>query len=96
MKNQTLIKCLLLITIIGIGSFADVSFADDNTVDEGLENLTLLINRFLSVCSRGWIILANLAGEFLSNSWVYGSVVGMDRLLRICWNLMKNLANFAL
>jgi hypothetical protein len=96
MKKQPLIKTLLLITIISIGVFADVSFADDNTADQTLEIVTLAINFFLSFSSRIWIIFANLAGEFLSNARVYGSVIGMDSFLWLCRNLMRNLANFAL
>ncbi|MDR0369301.1 MAG: hypothetical protein LBH96_01880 [Candidatus Peribacteria bacterium] len=96
MKKQTIIKVLLLITIISIVAFADTSFAQSDATDEKINILALTINFILSVCSRIWIVLANLAGQFLSNDRVYGAVIGMDRFLRLCRNVVKNLANFML
>jgi hypothetical protein len=54
--------------------------------------LDLLVN-FLS---RGWIILANLAGRLMSNDLVYGSVFGLDNVLWRIWNLMRTFANFTI
>lgn len=96
MKKQTIIKVLLLITMISIVAFGDTSFAQSNIANEKMKMLTLSINFIFSVCSRIWIIFANLAGQFLSNSRVYGAVIGMDRFLRLCRNIVKNLANFML
>lgn len=81
--------------MISIVAFGDTSFAQSNVIDK--ENmLTLTINFILSISSRIWIVFANLAGQFLSNSRVYGAVIGMDRFLRLCRNIVKNLANFML
>jgi len=96
MKKQTIIKALLLITMISIAAFGDVSFAAENDATDLTLMVTLFINLFLRVCSRLWVIFAYLAGHFLSNARVYGAVIGMDMYLRRCRNIMKNLANFAL
>ena len=55
-----------------------------------------LLQFFFSILSWIWIIPAYFAGQFLTNSWVYGTVLGMDSYLWACRNLMKNIANFAL
>ena len=96
MKKQTFIKVVLLMVMLSMMAFADVSLAVDTTASETLEILTLTINFILSVSSRIWIIFANLAGQFLSNARVYGSVIGMDTYLWLCRNIIKNFANFAL
>jgi hypothetical protein len=46
--------------------------------------------------SRGWVVLAALAGKFMTNDRVFGSALHMDIYLWKIWNIMKNFANFTL
>lgn len=96
--HPTTIKIVGLIGIVGF-FFILPTFAQDvtnNTNSSTLKAAQELLQKFLSLCSRWWIVLAILAGKLMTNDFVYGAFIHMDIYLWKIWNIMKNFANFAL
>ena len=87
------LKTFILLAIIAVLGFWSTFAGNAN---ETLMTHAQLLQFFFSILSWIWIIPAYFAGQFLTNSWVYGAVLGMDSYLWTCRNLMKNIANFAL
>jgi hypothetical protein len=58
--------------------------------------VTTAFSYLIKFASRGWMILAFLAGKLMSNDWVYASGLHLDKVLFTLWNYMKNIANFIL
>ena len=50
--------------------FSDWSFAV-NANGEEMWSMSWIIHFIVSVLSRIWVLFSKLAGEFLTNSWVY-------------------------
>ena len=94
MKKKTIIKTLIIITMIGMIGF-DYSFAAEAGAS-GMQNLATFFHFILSFLSWGWIIFAKIGGELLSNSRVYGEVLGLDSYLWMLRNMMRNIANYIL
>ena len=87
------LKTFILLAIIAVLGFWSTFAGNAN---ETLMTHAQLLQFFFSILSWIWIIPAYFAGQFLTNSWIYGAVLGMDSYLWTCRNLMKNIANFAL
>lgn len=75
--------------------FSDWSFAVDGNAEE-VWTIAWTLNFIVSCLSRFWVIFANVAWKFLTNSWVYWEALGIDVLLWKYWNIVKNMANFCL
>lgn len=46
--------------------------------------------------SRLWIVLANIVGKLMTNSFIYGEAFHFDVFLWKIWQLTRNIANFGL
>lgn len=75
--------------------FAGSVFAQETT-NSSLSGVKEVLQSFISIMSRGWVVLAALAGKMMSNDRVFGATLHMDIYLRKIWNIMKNFANFGL
>jgi hypothetical protein len=90
-------KILLAIFMVS-RIFFSTTFAQDTQAtsqwSEVLRNLQLIIQKLIEFA--GWIriVLAALAGKFMTNDLVYGSRLHMDVYLRKLRNIFKNFANF--
>ena len=73
--------------------FSDWWFAAD---EPEMWSIAWLESFVINVLSRGWVLLAKLAWEFLTNKWVYGELLWLDSLFRQYRNITKNIANFCL
>lgn len=80
-------------TIVWVMSFSDWWFAADS-VDQDIFDISEVLNFLVSLLSWFWVIFAKLAGEFLTNRWVYWEIIWLDSLLRKYWVIVKNIANF--
>ncbi len=87
---------LIVITIVFLWSGDMVFAAWDPDLDEYNRLVTQILDFLVNFLSRGWIILANLAGRLMSNDLVYGSVFGLDVILWKIRNLMRTFANFTI
>lgn len=58
--------------------------------------ITELVNTAIKFASWGRTIIAFIAGKLMSNDWVYGANIGIDKTLWNLRNYMKNIANFIL
>ncbi|MDR3168887.1 MAG: hypothetical protein LBU27_03905 [Candidatus Peribacteria bacterium] len=75
MFSKRTLHLLLTIAMIAIVCFG-YSFAQTTALtatEESIQITALSLNFWISVLSRSWIIFANFAGEFLTNTRVYGS-----------------------
>lgn len=90
-------KTSLTILIVGIFFFAS-TFAQETTTQTPkiLIDAQYIISKFTELLSRSWILLASLAGKFMTNDMVYGSWLHLDAYLWKLRNICKNFANFAL
>ena len=94
--HPTTIKIVGLICIVWF-FFILPTYAATTTADSDVLIATKkILQTFLSLCSRWWIILAILAGKLMTNDFVYGAFMHMDIYLWKIRNIMKNFANFAL
>jgi hypothetical protein len=93
-KRNTRLKYVSVILIISCFFTLPVFAAETN--GDTLSGIKDILQSFISIMSRGWIILAALAGKMMSNDRVFGAALHMDVYLRKIWNIMKNFANFAL
>lgn len=91
------IKIILTLFIV-VSLFVWTSFAqsDWEQTMSLVEEISYLMHIVISILSWWWIILATLAWKFMSNDLVYGAFLNLDSSLWNLWNIMKNLANFAL
>lgn len=94
LSHPTTMKIVGLIAIIGF-FFVLPTFAADTT-NETIANFQKGLNDFVSLLSRGRVVLAIIAGKLMTNDFVYGAFMHMDIYLRKIRNIMKNFANFAL
>jgi hypothetical protein len=92
-------KFILALILIGTCTLLSTHgvFAADGTTtaDDGLTALKML-SMVLGLMSRWWTVMAVLAGKLMSNDWVYGTGLHLDKVLYVMWNYMKNIANFTL
>lgn len=93
MKKRTRIRIWIIVVIVWLMWFSDLSFAAESE-SEGLKILWMGLNLFVSVLWWIWVFFAKLAGTFLTNKWVYGEILWLDSLLWQYRNVMKNIANF--
>lgn len=91
-------KISLTILIVGIFFFAPTFAAVESETGTSkiLLNAQYLIQNFLEILSRSWILLASLAWKFMTNDMVYGSWLHLDAYLWKLRNICKNFANFGL
>lgn len=91
------IKIILTLFIV-VFLFVWTSFAqsDWEQTMSLVEEFSYLMHIVISILSWWWIILATLAWKFMSNDLIYGAFLNLDSSLWNLWNIMKNLANFAL
>lgn len=94
MIKRTWIRIWIVVVIISVIWFSDWSFAAEG--NDEFWSLAWTINFVVNVLSWIWILFAKMAWEFLTNKWVYGSIVGLDSLLWKYRNIIKNMANFGL
>ncbi len=88
------IKIVSLILVVWLFFILPTYAAE--TTSTWLEKIQWFLEKFLSLCSRLWIVLAILAGKLMTNDFVYGAFIHMDIYLWKIRNIMKNFANFAL
>ena len=74
-------------------SFAQTSEASSMTP---VQKIGYLLKILISILSWVWVILATLAWKLMTNEFVYGTFLHLDRALWQLWNLVKNFANFTL
>lgn len=56
--------------------------------------ISIIFDVLLRLGSWIWVIIATLAGQLMTNEWVFASNVWLDETLWKLWNYMKNIANF--
>ena len=79
--------------------FFGCSFAQSSSVASTMspvQKISYLIHVFISIMSWGRVVLATLAGKLMTNTFVYGTFLNLDKALWDLWNVMKNFANFIL
>ncbi len=92
-NRKYLSQYLIVLFLVGT-VFSSVCFAQEQAAST--KKLFLWLNELVSVLSWIWIVLANLAGKFMTNSVIYGSFLHLDEFFITWWSLMKDIANFAL
>ena len=92
-KNKTLMKIWVLVIIIWMMSFSDLTFAAAEGT-EALEEVSKWIYLIVNMLSWIWVFFAQWASEFLTNKWIYWEVIWLDAVLWKLWNVMKNIASF--
>jgi hypothetical protein len=95
MRKHVLSISLLIIVAICFLPTHGV-FADLVTGTQEAWLATTAFSYLIKFASRGWMILAFLAGKLMSNDWIYASGLHLDKVLFTMWNYMKNIANFIL
>jgi hypothetical protein len=63
---------------------------------ESLQTLVDRLNKFVQFFSWFWIIPATIAWKLMTNWWVYGSNIYLDKYLWQLWQMIRNFANFFL
>lgn len=98
MKSNKVIIGIVLWVIIGYALSINPVFAADAATATNSDNdfIATFITTFLKLTSTIWMAIAILAGKLMTNEFVYGSILWLDRYLFLMWNIMKNLANFVL
>lgn len=93
-------KISLTFLIVGVfffaSTFAQGSPETNTQTSKLLINAQYVIWELTKLFSRSWILLATLAGKFMTNDMVYGSWLHLDVYLWKLRNICKNFANFAL
>ncbi|MDD3262850.1 MAG: hypothetical protein PHR61_03305 [Candidatus Absconditabacteria bacterium] len=97
LKSPQGIKISLSILLISIFFFAPTFAQSANTgEEETLKNLHLFLEKLTGILSWIWVLLASLAGKFMTNDMIYGSWLNLDAYLWKLRNICKNFANFGL
>ena len=95
MIKKTWIRIWIVLVIVTVMWFSDWSFAAE-VENEKLGNRAYLLYVGIDFLSWGWILLAKVAGTFLTNGWVYWEYLWLDVLLWKYRNIVRNIANFGL
>lgn len=97
LKSPQGIKISLSILLISIFFFAPTFAQSANTgEEETLKNLHLFLEKLTWILSWIWVLLASLAGKFMTNDMIYWSWLNLDAYLWKLRNICKNFANFGL
>lgn len=100
MKKKYLFVLLIIALAVFLprdSTFAEVAgstCAEIATIDTANGIIGIIFDVLVRIWSWIWVIIATLAWQFMSNEWVYGSGIGIDKTLWTLWNYMKNIANF--
>lgn len=96
-RSRTGIKTVIVLVMLGI-TIIHPTFAADTTNDTSslLNTITNALDDIIRIAARARIPLAIIAGKLMTNEFVYGSFMHMDKYLWTIWNIMKNFANFGL
>ena len=94
MKENRWIKVWIIIIVVGLMVFSNLSFAQE--VSTEFWSIWWVTDFVVSILSWIWVIFAKIAWELLTNNRVYWEVLWIDVLLWQYWNVMKNIANFGL
>lgn len=92
-------KLSLTLLVVGIFFFATTfaQWTETTTATSNmLKELKEFIQKVIEFISRSWILIASLAGKFMTNDMVYGSWLHLDAYLWKLRNITKNFANFGL
>lgn len=92
--SPSTIKIVMVFFLISFFFFSK-SYAA-NTSWDNTEVMADILYFIVGIANRAWILFANLAGKFMTNSFVYGSVLWLDKYLYVLWNIVKNFANYLL
>jgi len=82
------IKIFMLVSLLYVFFVSNFSFATDTT---WIPHLFLSIIDLLSLI---WYIFPILAWKLMTNTFVYGTFLWIDKILWDIWNISKNFANF--
>ena len=92
------IKIFLLLFVVA-WFFIWTSFAQSNVAAGNMtlvQKISHCMHVLISILSWVWVIFATLAWKFMTNDFVYGTFLHLDKALWNLWNIMKNFANIAL
>lgn len=94
-KNRLSLFTIIISVLLLISNFA---YAQDGKgyiaeLQTDIQNVLVLIIKTLSWI---WILVANLAWKFMSNAFVSGSIVWLDKYLFQARNIVRIIANFLL
>ena len=91
MRHLKVITCLVAVICLIQPAFAFAQ-VDSNIYQDIVNRLDPVI----CLLSRVWVIPAAIAGKLMTNTFVYGTFIGLDVYLWKLWVVFRNFANFAL
>ena len=100
MKIKKISKSLILTTIslglCGVFLVSDVFAADIAKSSSGVLDFATMLRVLSDLFSWFWIVIANIVGRLMTNSFVYGEAIYFDGFLWKIWQITRNIANFGL
>lgn len=88
-----LVVCAVLLMPL---TFAQQVETGQPVCSEGVKNFITGLYQIEGIASWIWIILGNFVGTLMTNSLVYGEVIGLDSFLWKIWQMTRNIANFTI
>lgn len=93
-KNIKIFLLLFIVVWFFVwASFAQSSWASTMTP---VQKASYVLHILISILSWWRVVIATLAWKFMTNDFVYGTFLHLDKVLWNLWNIIKNFANFAL
>lgn len=96
--HRPIVRLSLFVVILWVwllvGNFA---FAQDPTaVSETYQDIHNILIMLIKTISWIWILVANIAGKLMSNAFVSGGILWLDKYLFQAWNIVRIIANMLL
>ncbi len=98
MKNKKIIRLSLFISIISIWLLvSSFVFAWDwSVVDKTYQDIHTVLVMLVKTMSWIWILIANMAGKLMSNAFVSGGILWLDKYLFQARNIVRVVSNILL
>ena len=94
--SKNLILTTISLSLCGVFLVSDVFAADIAKSSSGVLDFATMLRVLSDLFSRFWIVIANIVGRLMTNSFVYGEAIYFDGFLWKIWQITRNIANFGL
>ena len=94
--SKNLILTTISLSLCGVFLVSDVFAADIAKSSSGVLDFATMLRVLSDLFSWFWIVIANIVGRLMTNSFVYGEAIYFDGFLWKIWQITRNIANFGL
>lgn len=88
------IQSIVFLGLCCVFLVSDVFAVDTTKSSSGVIDFATILSVLSELFSWFWIIIANIVGKLMTNSFIYGEALHFDVFLWKIWQITRNIANF--